>query len=160
MRFPAEHLVDRALDQVMARGRQGDEHRAAAGAGGGALDEACALGPRDPLRYRSCRHKRPGRDLAGGEPAALGAWSLSVSAELGPRGVTSNVIAAGYIEGTDFFRDTMSAGRRAALINATHDKRAGRGDDIAAAAVFLASAGARHLTGQTLHVNGGAYLTR
>jgi 3-oxoacyl-[acyl-carrier protein] reductase len=46
------------------------------------------------------------------------------------------------------------------LIDATHDKRAGLPDDVAAVAHFLASAGARHLTGQVLHVNGGAHTTR
>ncbi len=96
----------------------------------------------------------------GAAKAALGAWSLSVSAELGPRGITSNVISAGYVESTDFFRDRLSPERRAALVAATHDKRPGTTDDIAATVCFLASPGARHLTGQTIHVNGGAYLTR
>ncbi|WP_162473400.1 MULTISPECIES: SDR family oxidoreductase [Kitasatospora] len=50
--------------------------------------------------------------------------------------------------------------RRRALIEETHDKRPGTVEDIAATAYFLASPGARHLTGQTLHVNGGAYTTR
>jgi 3-oxoacyl-[acyl-carrier protein] reductase len=50
--------------------------------------------------------------------------------------------------------------RRARLVVATHDCRAGTVEDIAETVFFLASPGARHLTGQALHVNGGAFTTR
>ena len=96
----------------------------------------------------------------GAAKAALASWSVSMSAELGPRGVTCNVISPGYIDQTGFFRDRMTDGRRDALITATHDKRPGHVNDIAAAAQFLASPGARHITAQLLHVNGGAFSTR
>jgi 3-oxoacyl-[acyl-carrier protein] reductase len=96
----------------------------------------------------------------GAAKAALAAWNAFLSADIGPRGVTANVISAGYIEGTNFFRDRMTPQRRDALIEATHDKRPGRPDDIAQTAHFLASPGARHITGQTIHVNGGAFTTR
>jgi 3-oxoacyl-[acyl-carrier protein] reductase len=96
----------------------------------------------------------------GAAKAALAAWNLSVSAELGPRGVTANVISAGYIEGTDFFRGQLADARREALIRATHDRRPGRTEDIAETAYFLASPGARHITAQVIHVNGGAFVTR
>jgi len=43
---------------------------------------------------------------------------------------------------------------------ATHVKRPGRPGEIAEAAHFLASPGARQITGQTIHVNGGAFTTR
>jgi 3-oxoacyl-[acyl-carrier protein] reductase len=42
----------------------------------------------------------------------------------------------------------------------THNKRPGAVDNIAQPACFLASPGARHITGQTIHVNGGAFTTR
>ncbi|RKE17609.1 SDR family NAD(P)-dependent oxidoreductase [Streptomyces sp. TLI_171] len=96
----------------------------------------------------------------GAAKAALAAWSSALSAQLAPRGITCNVIAAGYIEGTDFFGGPVPEERRRALIEETHNKRPGTVDDIAATAHFLASPGARHLTGQTLHVNGGAHTTR
>lgn len=92
--------------------------------------------------------------------AGLAAWNAGLSAELGNRGVTANVISPGYIAETNFFRDRMTPQRREALIAATHDKRPGHPDDIAGLAFFLASANARHLTGQTIHVNGGAFTTR
>jgi 3-oxoacyl-[acyl-carrier protein] reductase len=96
----------------------------------------------------------------GAAKAALAAWTAGLSAEVGARGLTANVISPGYIAETDFFRGRLTEERKAALIKATHDGRAGRPGDIAETAYFLASAGARHITGQTLHVNGGAHTTR
>jgi 3-oxoacyl-[acyl-carrier protein] reductase len=96
----------------------------------------------------------------GAAKAALAAWNADLSADIGPRGITANVISAGYIEGTGFFRDRMTPQRREALIAATHDRRPGQPGDIAQTAHFLASPGARHITGQTIHVNGGAFTTR
>ncbi len=92
--------------------------------------------------------------------AAVQAWTAGLSGTVGARGITANSIAPGYIAKTDYFRGRLSAERRAALIAATHDKRAGLPDDVAATVRFLTSAGARHLTGQTVHLNGGAHTTR
>lgn len=96
----------------------------------------------------------------GAAKAALAAWTAGLSADVGPRGLTANAISPGYIAGTGFFRGKLTEQRRAALISATHDGRAGQPGDIAETAWFLASDGARHITGQTLHVNGGAHTTR
>jgi 3-oxoacyl-[acyl-carrier protein] reductase len=101
-----------------------------------------------------------GRGSYGAAKAALSAWNASLSAELGPQGVTCNVISAGYIAGTNFFQSRMTDERHRTLVAETHDKRPGTVDDIAQTAYFLASAGARHITGQTIHVNGGAFTTR
>ena len=96
----------------------------------------------------------------GAAKAALAAWTAGLSAEVGPLGLTANVISPGYIEQTGFFHGRLTEQRRAALIAATHDGRAGRPGDIAETAYFLASEGARHITGQVIHVNGGAHTTR
>jgi 3-oxoacyl-[acyl-carrier protein] reductase len=96
----------------------------------------------------------------GAAKAALAAWTAGLSAEVGPRGLTANVISPGYTEQTGFFRGRLTEQRRAALIAATHDGRAGRPGDIAETAYFLASQGARHITGQVIHINGGAHTTR
>ncbi len=53
-----------------------------------------------------------------------------------------------------------TATRRESLIQATLTKREGVSTDIAETIWFLASPGARHLTAQTLHLNGGALTTR
>jgi 3-oxoacyl-[acyl-carrier protein] reductase len=96
----------------------------------------------------------------GAAKAALAAWNADLSSDIGPRDITANVISAGYIEGTGFFRGRMTPERREALIAAAHDRRPGQPGDIAQTAYFLASPGARHITGQTIHVNGGAFTTR
>jgi 3-oxoacyl-[acyl-carrier protein] reductase len=96
----------------------------------------------------------------GASKAALAAWTAGLSSQAGPRGLTANLISPGYIAGTDFFRGGLTAERETRLIAATHDGRAGEPGDIAETAYFLASPGARHITGQTLHVNGGAHTTR
>jgi 3-oxoacyl-[acyl-carrier protein] reductase len=96
----------------------------------------------------------------GAAKAALAAWTAGLSSQVGARGLTANVISPGYIAETDFFRGRLTEERKATLIKAAHDGRAGRPGDIAETAYFLASEGARHISGQTLHVNGGAHTTR
>jgi 3-oxoacyl-[acyl-carrier protein] reductase len=96
----------------------------------------------------------------GAAKAALAAWSAGLSAELGPKGVTVNVVSPGYIESTGFFQGAMTEARHDLLVAETHNRRAGTTQDVAELVFFLASPGARHVTGQTLHVNGGAFTTR
>jgi 3-oxoacyl-[acyl-carrier protein] reductase len=103
--------------------------------------------------------ERGGRSY-GAAKAGLAAWNAFLSAELGPRDITANVISAGFIADTNFFRDRLTTARRGALVAATHVKRPGRPGDIAETAHFLASPGARQITGQTIHVDGGAFTTR
>jgi 3-oxoacyl-[acyl-carrier protein] reductase len=91
---------------------------------------------------------------------ALAAWTAGLSSDVGPQKLTANLIAPGYTVETDFFRGKLGEQRRTALIDATHNGRPGHPSDIAETAFFLASQGARHMTGQTLHVNGGAHTTR
>ncbi|MQY03321.1 SDR family NAD(P)-dependent oxidoreductase [Actinomadura macrotermitis] len=96
----------------------------------------------------------------GAAKAALAAWNTGLAAELGPQDVTCNVISSGYVAGTGFFGDGMTEERHRALVEETLLKRPGTPDDIAQTIFFLASPGARHITGQTIHVNGGAFTTR
>ncbi|MEO3872247.1 SDR family oxidoreductase [Nonomuraea sp. B12E4] len=96
----------------------------------------------------------------GAAKAALAAWNVSLAAALGPQDVTCNVISSGYVAGTGFFGDGMTEERHRALVEETLLKRPGTPDDIAQTILFLASPGARHITGQTIHVNGGAFTTR
>ncbi|GAB3417228.1 SDR family NAD(P)-dependent oxidoreductase [Flindersiella endophytica] len=96
----------------------------------------------------------------GAAKAALANWNLSAAGSLGGKGVTTNVISPGYIADTEFFRDRMTDERRAHLVAETKTGRQGAPDDIAETAYFLAGPGARHITGQVLNVNGGAYTSR
>ncbi|EST23210.1 oxidoreductase [Streptomyces roseochromogenus subsp. oscitans DS 12.976] len=88
--------------------------------------------------------------------AGLHPYAHDLARELGPRGITVNVVAPGYIEDTEFFGDTMDEARRARLIADTVTGRAGIPGDVAATLHWLASPGAGHVTSQVIQVNGGA----
>lgn len=89
--------------------------------------------------------------------AGMMGFSRSLAREVGSRGITVNVVAPGFID-TDMTRELNEA-QREAMLNDIPLKRLGEADDIAAAVSFLASASAAYITGQTLHVNGGMYVT-
>jgi 3-oxoacyl-[acyl-carrier protein] reductase len=112
------------------------------------------------INFSSIAAHRAGAYSYAAAKAAVEGWTLSLAAELGAHRITVNAISPGYVESTEFFRGVVSDQRRNMLIEQTMNKRAGNPDDIAATAVFLASPGASHITGQTLHVNGGAHLGR
>jgi 3-oxoacyl-[acyl-carrier protein] reductase len=103
---------------------------------------------------------RTGAGSYGAAKAAIEAWTISVAAELGPRGITANVVAPGLTVDTEFFRGRLSEQRRQRLVAATRNGRPGTPADVAATVRFLCSPEAGHLTGQVIHVNGGAYLGR
>ncbi|MEV0980560.1 SDR family oxidoreductase [Streptomyces sp. NPDC049915] len=88
--------------------------------------------------------------------AALHPYAHDLARQLGPRGVTVNVVAPGYIEDTEFFGGTMTEERRALRIAETSNGRAGTPGDVAATLHWLASPGAAHITSQIIQVNGGA----
>jgi 3-oxoacyl-[acyl-carrier protein] reductase len=101
-----------------------------------------------------------GGDSYSGAKAAVLGWTLDLAVRLGPAGVRANAVVPGYLEGTEFFGDRMSSERRQRLIDRTLLGRAGTPDDVAACVFFLASDDASYVTGQLLHVNGGALLGR
>ncbi|MGD9769528.1 MAG: 3-oxoacyl-[acyl-carrier-protein] reductase [Pseudolabrys sp.] len=77
----------------------------------------------------------------------------SVAAEYARRNVTANCIAPGFI--ATAMTDKLNDKQREAILGRVPAARLGTPEDIAAAAVFLASDEASYMTGQTLHVNGG-----
>ncbi len=101
---------------------------------------------------------RTGAGSYGAAKAAVEAWNISVAQEFGPRGITANVVAPGLIGETEFFHGKLSDRRREWLIGNTMTKRSGTPEDVAAVVTFLASPAAGHVTGQVVHVNGGAHL--
>ena len=85
--------------------------------------------------------------------AAMIGMSKSIAAEVAARGITVNCIAPGAI--ATAMTEKLTAEQRARLLGAIPAGRFGPPEDVAAAAVFLASREAAYVTGQTLHVNGG-----
>ena len=89
--------------------------------------------------------------------AALGGLTRALAHELAEFGITVNCVSPGMM---DTVRKAASA-TPAPAHHANHQPllgRRGHPDEIASAVVWLAGPGGRFITGQTLHINGGAYL--
>jgi NAD(P)-dependent dehydrogenase (short-subunit alcohol dehydrogenase family) len=95
----------------------------------------------------------PGQANYAASKAGLIGLARSITRELGARSITANVIAPGFIE-TDMTADLTDA-RRAEILASVPSKRYGTVDEVAAAAVFLASPPAAYISGVVLPVDGG-----
>jgi 3-oxoacyl-[acyl-carrier protein] reductase len=95
----------------------------------------------------------PGQCNYAASKAGLIGFTQSVARELASRSVTVNAIAPGFIE-TDMTSD-LNTELKANILKMIPMGRFGSGDDIADAALFLASPAARYITGQVLTVDGG-----
>ena len=89
--------------------------------------------------------------------AGMMGFTRSLAREVGSRGITVNVVAPGFID-TDMTRELNEA-QREAMLRDIPLNRLGEAREIAEAVGFLASSAAAYITGQTLHVNGGMYVT-
>ena len=89
--------------------------------------------------------------------AGLVGMTKSLAREVGSRGITVNCVAPGFID-TDMTR-ALSEEQRASLLSQIPVGKLGSADDIAHAVTFLASPQAGYITGTTLHVNGGMYMS-
>jgi 3-oxoacyl-[acyl-carrier protein] reductase len=85
--------------------------------------------------------------------AAMIGMAKSIAAEVARRGITVNCIAPGLI--VTPMTERLTAQQRTRLVEAIPAGRFGAPDEVAAAVVYLASAEAAYVTGQTLHINGG-----
>lgn len=99
----------------------------------------------------------PGQANYAAAKAGMGAFARSLAREIGSRGITVNTVAPGFID-TDMTRELPETQREALLAQIALE-RFGDPRDIADACAFLASPRAGYITGQTLHVNGGMYMT-
>ncbi len=88
--------------------------------------------------------------------AGLDGLTKALSVELGPRGITVNLVSPGLI-------DTVR-GKSSTAVPDHHKKhtsllgRRGRPEEVASMVRYLAGPKARYVTGQTIHVNGGVFL--
>lgn len=85
--------------------------------------------------------------------AGLVGLGRSLAREFASRNITVNIVAPGPIA-TDMF-DAVSDSAKDAMTTAVPLGRVGTPEEVAAAVVFLASAGAAYITGATLAVDGG-----
>ncbi|MHA1157235.1 MAG: 3-oxoacyl-[acyl-carrier-protein] reductase [Alphaproteobacteria bacterium] len=85
--------------------------------------------------------------------AGMIGMTKSLAAEIASRNVTVNCIAPGFV--TSAMTDALNEKQRTMILERVPARRLGTPDEVAAAAVFLASEEAAYVTGQTVHVNGG-----
>ena len=84
-------------------------------------------------------------------------FTKSLAQEIASRGITVNAIAPGFIN-TDMTK-SLAEEQISKLTSGIPAARLGEPDDIAASVVFLASDESSYVTGTTMHVNGGMYMT-
>lgn len=89
--------------------------------------------------------------------AGAGGFSRALARELGGRNITVNCVAPGFID-TDMTRE-LSATQREAMLGQIPLGRLGAPGEIAALVAFLCSDAAAYVTGETIHINGGMYMS-
>jgi 3-oxoacyl-[acyl-carrier protein] reductase len=99
----------------------------------------------------------PGQMNYAAAKAGVAGMSRALAREIGSRNITVNCIAPGFID-TDMTK-ALNEQQIAALLQQIPAGRFGLPEDIAAAVTFLASPQASYITGTTLHVNGGMYMS-
>lgn len=95
----------------------------------------------------------PGQSNYTASKAGMVGMMKSVAAEYARRNITANCIAPGII--VSAMTDKLNEKQREAIMSRVPMSRLGTPQDIAGAAVYLASDEAAYVTGQTIHVNGG-----
>lgn len=99
----------------------------------------------------------PGQTNYCAAKAGLVGFSKSLAKEVASRGITVNVVAPGFIA-TDM-TDELNEEQRNAILSQIPAGELGSPQDIAKAVAFLASDDAHYINGETLHVNGGLYMS-
>lgn len=95
----------------------------------------------------------PGQANYAASKAGMIGMSKSLAGEVASRGITVNCLAPGFIATP--MTDVLSEEQKQKLLGAIPAERLGTVEDVAAGVVYLASAEAAYVTGQTLHINGG-----
>lgn len=104
-------------------------------------------------------------ELGTGSPAyasakgALQAYAISLMRELGTEGITANVVAPGFTDGTELLAGRISPERRERLLTSISARRPGTPEEIASLVGYLASPLAGFINGELITANGGTYLS-
>lgn len=89
--------------------------------------------------------------------AGVRGFTKALAKELAPHAITVNALAPGFIGDTEFHNTFTPPEAQQATVNGVPLKRAGAAEEVAAAAVWLASEEAGYMTGSTLDIDGGAW---
>jgi 3-oxoacyl-[acyl-carrier protein] reductase len=89
--------------------------------------------------------------------AGMVGFAKSMAKEVGSRGITINTVSPGFID-TDMTKE-LAEEHKNALLSSIALGRLGDPKEIAHAVSFLASEGASYITGETIHVNGGMFMS-
>jgi len=95
----------------------------------------------------------PGQANYAAAKAGMIGMTKSIAQEVASRGITVNCVAPGFIQTA--MTDVLDDGQKETISTRIPAGRLGTSDEIAAAALYLASEEAAYVTGQTIHVNGG-----
>ena len=95
-------------------------------------------------------------NYAAAKAGVLG-FTKSLAREVASRGITVNAVSPGFID-TDMTKE-LSDEQKEAIFSQVPANRLGQPEEIAATVAFLVSAPAAYITGETIHVNGGMYMS-
>ena len=99
----------------------------------------------------------PGQTNYSAAKAGLIGFSKSLAQEVGSRGITVNVVSPGFID-TDMTRE-LPESQRESLLGHIPLNRLGQAKEVASAVLFLATDMGGYVTDETIHVNGGMYMS-
>jgi 3-oxoacyl-[acyl-carrier protein] reductase len=99
----------------------------------------------------------PGQANYVASKAGMIGFSKSIAAELATRNITVNCIAPGFIESP--MTDKLSDTQKDQIAKKIPMQRMGRPEEIAHGVLFLASEQSSYITGNTLHINGGMFMS-
>ena len=99
----------------------------------------------------------PGQSNYVASKSGLIGFSKSLASEVASRGITVNCIAPGFIKTN--MTDKLNENQTSSILNRIPMSRIGIPIDICSSAIFLASSYSNYITGQTIHVNGGMFMS-
>ena len=99
----------------------------------------------------------PGQSNYVASKSGLIGFSKSLASEVASRGITVNCIAPGFIKTN--MTDKLNENQTNSILNRIPMNRIGIPIDICSSAIFLASSYSNYITGQTIHVNGGMFMS-
>ena len=99
----------------------------------------------------------PGQSNYVASKSGLTGFSKSLASEVASRGITVNCIAPGFIKTN--MTDKLNENQTNSILNRIPMNRIGIPIDICSSAIFLASSYSNYITGQTIHVNGGMFMS-